>query len=121
MADWLVKLDGEVLLNTEDLTFDELEALEQVSGMGWNFLLPQNDVKSARALLALALVKSGMDDAAAKEKVAGLTRREFRDSFERITDEANNDDRPKEWVDGLPDPKDVTGSPTTGSSGPSST
>lgn len=121
MADWLVKLEGEVLLNTEDLTFEELEALEQVTGTGWAFLFPNNDAKVAKALLALALVRSGMDDTAAKDKVAALTRREFRDSFERITDEANNDDRPKEWVDGLPDPKDVTGSPTTGSSGPSST
>lgn len=113
--DWLVKVDGEVLLNTEDLTFDEQEALEQVTGISWYHLLPLSDAKSARALLALALVKSGMDDEAAKDKVSQMTRREYRDSFEAITPEAGNDDRPKEWEDGLP----LAGAQaTSGSSGP---
>lgn len=116
MADWLVKVDGEVLLNTEDLTFDELGVIEETSGIGWMYLNPNNATGVARALLALALIKSGMADAAARDKVGQMTKREFRDAFELVV-EGVNDDRPKEWVDGLPDPKEATGSSTSGSSG----
>jgi hypothetical protein len=73
---WLLRLqleDGQQLeASTDDLTLNELETAEQVSGVPWAAMNPLRSAKVARGLLALLLIRqhlaTGMDRAAAEEK-----------------------------------------------------
>lgn len=114
---WLVKFEGEVL-NTEDLTLDELEAIETATSVPWITFNPVTSVPVAKALLALCLVKSGLSDDVAREKVGQYRVRDLKDVFELVDAGA---DLPGSWVDGQPDPKAAAGEATSGSSGPGET
>lgn len=112
---WLVRFEGEVL-NTEDLTLDELEAIETVTGTSWVLLNPWQSMKVAKALLAVALTRSGVADEVAREKIGGLTSRAIQaDTFTHVEDGA---DLPTSYTDGQPDPKAAAEPETSGSSGP---
>ena len=120
---WLVKFQGEEL-NTEDLTLDELEAVQKATASAtgditpWILLNPVEDMAVAKAFLALSLVKSGLEDDVARSKVGALTLREIKGAFEFIQPGA---DLPTQYVDGQPDPKAAPEEPTSGSSGPGGT
>lgn len=68
---WLVDLEGYPPVSTDDLTLDELEVAERVSGVPWSLMDPHVSVRIAKALLGLLLVKAnvatGMAPAAAED------------------------------------------------------
>jgi hypothetical protein len=90
---WLLHLeleDGSTLeASTDDLTLDELEVAERVSGVAWAALNPLRSAKVAKGLLALLLIRqnlaTGMDRGTAEAKaleVAGqVTARQLSDAF----------------------------------------
>lgn len=90
---WLLRLEtapGEwVEASTDDLTLNELETAEKVSGVPWSILNPLRSIPVARALLALLLIRqnlsTGMDQAAAEGKaleMAGqITGAQLSDAF----------------------------------------
>lgn len=90
---WLLRLqlaDGQTLeASTDDLTLDELEIAERVSGVAWVAMNPLRSTKVAKGLLALLLIRqnlsSGMDRATAEDKglevAGGVTFAQLSDAF----------------------------------------
>jgi hypothetical protein len=108
---WLVRFEGQEL-NTEDLTRDELEAIEQITTVPWVLLNPVHSMPVAKSLLALCLVKGGMADDQARDKVGQFKVRDIHDVFTLV-----DQDIPTTWADGQPDPKAAPAARTSGSSG----
>ena len=89
--------------DTDDLTVDEIVAIEAVAGEPWAFLSPMGSAPVAKALMAAFLVRDGMDDVEATAKISAMTLREIKNCFRYYEDA----DLPDNWEDGLPvvDPK----------------
>src|SRR4051812_19673961 len=111
---WLVRFEGEVL-NTEDLTLDELGAIEEATGVPWITINPVTSIPVAKALLAMCLIKGGVSDEVAREKVGQYRIKDINNVFDLVESGA---DLPSDWVDGQPDPKVAAEAATSGSSGP---
>lgn len=107
---WFTRV-GVTWRTSDDLTLDELEAIEKASGVGWAYINPLVSSDTARALLAAWLVRDGGTDEEVKATVAAMTAKTLKHTFRYIED----DDLPAEWEDGLPvvDPK--AGASTAGS------
>jgi hypothetical protein len=108
---WKVRV-GDTWQNTDDLTLDEVEAVEVASGVGWGLLNPLRSAPAAKALLAAFLVRDGVSDADARAQVGALRLKTAKHTFVYVED----DDLPDQWEDGLPvvDPKPETVEPSTG-------
>ena len=69
---WKVSYDG-TTFTSDDLTMVELEAVEVTSGKPWSAINPLIHVPSARALLAVLLLRQGVPDAEVSERIDVLT------------------------------------------------
>lgn len=107
---WRVRV-GDTWRNTDDLTLDEVEAVEAASGVPWGFMNPLRSVSTAKAIYAAFLVSDGDSDADARTKVGALTMKTAKHTFRYVED----DDLPDNWEDGLPvvDPKPAAGAAST--------
>lgn len=108
---WCITYDGQSLL-VDDMTWAELEAVEQSTGVPWSLLNPLRNSAVGQALLAVLLVRQGKTDEEAREAVRALHVRDFKGVFTRV-----DDDRPTYYGDdALPvdGPKAPTGAPTAG-------
>ena len=83
---WKVSYGGQSLL-VDDLTMDELEALEQSTGVSWSLLNPHNSVAQAQGFLALLLIRDGKTDEEAREAIKAMTVRDFKGVFELVEDD----------------------------------
>lgn len=82
---WLcrLELDGKVLeASTDDLTLDQLDVAEQVSGVPWPLMNPARSVRVAKALFAVLMLRSGMDEEQALRRCAELTADRLAGAFE---------------------------------------
>lgn len=94
---WRVSYGG-AEMTLDDLTWDELEAIEASTGVPWGLLHPLKDARVAQSLLAILLVRGGKSDEDAREAVRAMTVRQFKDVFDLV-----DDDRPSYYGDdGLP-------------------
>lgn len=82
---WNVTLGGRTY-SSLDLTLDEVEALERISGQPWTVINPFAGVKSAKAYLAVFAIRDGRDEAEIVKSLDSLTLRELADSFEWVDD-----------------------------------
>lgn len=78
---WKIRLD-EVEFSSDDLTLEELEAVEETSGEPWSMLNPVRSVKSAKALLAVALMRAGVPDEEIGQRLGALTVKDIKDVFD---------------------------------------
>lgn len=94
----------------DELTVDEIIAVETVSGQAWAFLSPLTSAPVAKSLLATFLVRDGATDEDAAKTVGALSVGKIRHIFRYRED----DDLPDTWEDGLPvvDPKPEAGTGT---------
>jgi hypothetical protein len=108
---WHVKVDDD-WRNTDDLTLDEITAIEQVVGEPWSLLNPFRSAPTAKAMYAAFLIRDGVTDEAAAAQVGAFSMRWIKDRFRFRKD----DDLPDTWEDGLPvvDPKPDPVAPSTG-------
>lgn len=86
---WLVNLEGYPLVSTDDLTLDELEVAERVTGVPYTLMDPHVSVRIAKGLLTLLLIRAnlagGMTQQAAEddalERARKLTTRALHGAF----------------------------------------
>lgn len=90
---WQVEYDGATLL-ADDLTWDELEAIEASTGVPWALLNPLRSAAVAQALLGVLLVRAGKSDEEARAAVRGMAVRDFKGVFSLV-----DDDRPTYYDD----------------------
>jgi len=95
---------------TDDLTIEEAEIIEDVSGRTWLQLNPMRSAKEFRAV-AVAFLSRDFDADKAKLMVAGLAIQTAQDAVRFV-----DDDLPRLFEDGLPDPKAEGGNSTSTSS-----
>lgn len=100
---WTISFEGQEF-SSDDLTIEELEAVEKVSGEPWSMLNPIRSVASAKALLSVALIRKGLTDEEVAEKLGSLTVKDFRSVFDWQTEE------------GEPGPLELAGKSTSASS-----
>lgn len=75
-------VDGKRLqLNTDDLTLDELDVAEQISGIAWAAINPLRSVRAAKGLLAVLLIRAGTAEDVAEKEVGALTMGAVSDVF----------------------------------------
>ena len=96
----------------DDLTVQEIEAVEATTAIPWSIINPFRSVKEYQALVGAFLLRAGKSDEEAIAWFRGRTKRQIREDLRLNEDE---DDRPGTYVGGLPDPK--VDEPTTSSSG----
>lgn len=87
---WLCRLeqDGKLLeASTDDLTLDQLDVAERVSGVPWPLMNPAGSVRVARALFAVLMIRAGMDEDEAVRRCGELTAVKLHGAFEWIPPE----------------------------------
>lgn len=72
--------DTDYVMSTDDFTLDEVETLEEQTGVPWLLLEPSN-WKVARAMLIVAMLRSGLDDEQVAEKIKGYNLRDMHGVF----------------------------------------
>ena len=94
----------------EDLTLDEVVAVERETGDTWVTLNPLRSAVHARAIMVRFLARTVGEDEA-RRRLGGLRVADVVSGIERVPD----DDRPQEFRDGMPvvDPKADGGAPAT--------
>lgn len=106
---FVFSVDGQKV-RSDDLTLDEIIAVEQSTGVGWYQLNPVESAVQCRAFLVQIHARSRSRDEAEK-LVGGMTAREAAAGIDFV----ENDDRPIEFDEGMPvvDPKEDTAGPAT--------
>lgn len=100
---WRIEFDGHVLRESE-LTIEQAEQVESLTGSTWLRINPYTSAKHAKALLAVlyaARTSSSYDDVVAK--IGAIPVAEYLDMVK-----ADEDDLPTEYTDGFPQPADGT-------------
>lgn len=83
---WVVRLGGESY-SSLDLTLNEVEALERISGQSWALINPFTSVASAKAYLAIFALRDGRAEEVVRKELESLTIRELANAFEWVDDE----------------------------------
>jgi hypothetical protein len=93
----------------DDLTLDEVVEVEKETGESWLLMNPIRSAVQARALMVRFLARSVGEDAARKQ-IGAMRVADVVAAIERV-----DDDRPDEFVDGVPvvDPKADGGAAAT--------
>lgn len=101
----VIRLDGHALL-VDDLTLAEFRIIEERTGIAWHSVNPMRSANEASAVLYVLAQRGGKTAQEAQTWVDALT---LPEALRFITTEPyeHPDDRPKEYVDGVPviDPK----------------
>ena len=79
---WLIRLPDGSQASSDDLTLDDLEAIERESGAPWSTAAPLNSVPAARAHLRAAYRRAGLDP----DRGGTLTLRTIKATFEHVPD-----------------------------------
>jgi len=69
---WLITLPGLPTVASDHLTLDEVELLENVSGVAWSNVNPLRTLKNAKAWALVAAMHAGDTEEQATERLAGL-------------------------------------------------
>ena len=99
--------EGEEFL-TDDLTLAEAIAIEKATGHSWYDINPFRSATDCQAIMVAFLSRTLSEDVAAKQ-VSGMSLKDVLASVDVVPD-----DRPQSYEDGMPDPKAVDESATTG-------
>lgn len=94
MKYWQLTLDGHSLTG-DDMTLEECELVETITGTDWSRLNPVLSAKHARAVAQVVFAR--IDPEKAEERARHLTLAELMDGYQLI-----EDDLPTEFVDGIP-------------------
>lgn len=84
---WIVRLGGETY-SSLDLTLNEIESLETISGQPWALINPLASIRSAKAYLAIFAIREGQAEDVVAKNLESLTLREIHGAFEYVDDEA---------------------------------
>jgi len=98
---WIVHLDGYAPVSTNDLTLDEVEVVETVSGVPYSLLNPLSSVKIAKALFVVLAMRAGESEDAAIARLGKMPLRALHSSF---TFDPGTDGPPPATPDEVPDP-----------------
>ena len=91
---WIIRIDG-FEVDSDDFLLDDLDWVERHTGSFWSILNPWKHASHARAFTRVALVRSGVPEADADERVAALTLRDIKGAFDfREDGEAAGDGSP---------------------------
>lgn len=77
---WLIRLDPETVVHSDDFTLDDLIAIEKECQEPWGFMMPLREIKTARAYIRCALRKVGRDP----KTVDGWTLKELKHVFDWV-------------------------------------
>lgn len=99
---WRVELDGYPSITTDELTLDEVELVEKVSGVPWVALNPTSSLRCAKALFVVMAIRAGQPEDEALEQAAKLPLKKIKRSFTFVQGDAE-----------LPGEKDGGGDPPT--------
>lgn len=106
---WTLSVDGQVF-REYDLTIDDLEAIETVTGQTWRTLHPLRSATIAKQITITLLVRRAGYEQANAEKVVGEMRgNDFLNSIGSYDPDA---DLPSEYQNGIPTSADETSTPT---------
>lgn len=78
---WLVQVAGLPSLASDDLTLDEVDLVEQVTGDSWVQLNPFRSVRHAKALMAVVAMRQGDDQEQALKRASTVTLGELKTTF----------------------------------------
>lgn len=106
-----VRLPDGTWHSTEDLTFEELEAIERTTGEPWVAQNPYRSLGSYRAIVGAFAIRQGMSDDDIKTWLNGLKAKDLAAGV-RIND-TPEEDRPEVYENGLPK---AEAEPSTGGS-----
>lgn len=85
---WRVDLDGYPSITTDELTLDEVEIVERVSGTPWVVINPTNSLKCAKALFVVMAVRAGLSEDDALAQAAALPLKRIKRSFTFVQGDA---------------------------------
>lgn len=97
---WRVELEGYPAITTDELTLDEVELVEKVSGIPWVAINPTSSLKSAKALFVVMAVRAGVSEDEALKLVSAMTLKKIKRSFTFVQGDAE----PRETEDSADDP-----------------
>lgn len=83
---WLIKIRGSEV-SSDDFTLEELEAVEKASGTPWSVLNAYREIRVAKAMLAVVLVRLGVPDTLMVKELSALTLRDIKSAFVWVPDE----------------------------------
>jgi hypothetical protein len=84
---WIVKIDGNEA-SSDDFLLDDLSYVERVAKTPWSLANPYKDITVAKAFLRLALIRSGVSDEDADERLKTLSLGELKTAFDFVDDNA---------------------------------
>lgn len=110
MADqgWTIAVDGQVF-REYDLTIDDIEAMEEATGLTWRTLNPLRSAAVAKQMAVTLLVRRGSDEVTAKKLIGEMRGGDFIDSIGTYDPD---EDMPSQYENGIPQPADETSTPT---------
>lgn len=82
---WLIKIDGHEV-SSDDLTLDDLDALEKATGTPWSALNPWRHATHAREFIRRALVLSGVPQEDADARADNLRLSDIKGAFDFVDD-----------------------------------
>jgi len=85
---WLIRIDGHEV-NSDDMLLDDLAYVEKATGTYWSIANPWKAVEVAKAFVRVALVRSGIPEDDADERVRSLTLRDIKAAFDFVEDDAS--------------------------------
>lgn len=106
---WQITVDGHVF-RERDVTIDDVEAMEGVTGETWRTLHPLRSATMGKQIaICLLERRAGYAPEAARKLIGEMTLDQFLDC---IGGYDPDDDMPSEYVDGVPQSADGTSTPT---------
>ena len=88
---WRVEFEGRTV-TTDELTLDEIELVERVSGTPWVNINPRASLKCAKALLIVMAIRAGEAEDAAFRRLSKLNLKAIKRAFVFV--EGDDGDRP---------------------------
>lgn len=104
-----ITIEGVGSFLTDDLTLDETIAIERETGHSWYGINPFTSGADCMAIM-VAFLSRTLDPEVARKQIGSMA---VRDVLAAV-DVVEEDGRPSEYAEGLPDPKAEGGSATTG-------
>lgn len=92
MAHWKIRLPSGVEFPSDQLTLDECERAETISGTPYTLLNPAARVKDAKALFLVAMLRAGNDELTAVQTLKTLTLADAIDAFTYVPAEGVSED-----------------------------
>lgn len=102
---WIIKHNG-TEFSSDDFLIEDLENVERATGSPWSTANPLRDVKTARAFLAVAMLRQGSPNAEVETALKLITLKSLKNAFEFKSDD---EEEGHEDADPSPDLPETSG------------